>query len=266
MSRRSEARSTPRGARMTLLLSLAALTAACGAPADKKMVTDSGQEQYRTSLDAIDQGLTPHERDAFNWAVAGLDLQALNQRYPNASVRQVVRGQVARVREVNPEQIRALKEQEKRQLATVTELGKVTATDATLETEDSFFGPKSTIKARIVNASSLPLGQASWSAALYINGQSQPVAQSTVRSDFRTINGLKPGQEISTRLNLGFVRGEQSWSTLAITQASSRRVDLVLMPETALDYNDKPYITSDYRKSTDLLEAQMKQADRFADI
>ncbi|HDS1101969.1 TPA: hypothetical protein UN036_000307 [Stenotrophomonas maltophilia] len=35
--------------------------------------------------------------------------------------------------------------------------------------ENSFFGPKPVITARIINRSTLPLSEASWNAALYIS-------------------------------------------------------------------------------------------------
>lgn len=73
-----------------MLLALTVLVAACSGPVDRKLVTDGTQEQYRASIDAIDAELSAHERDAFNWAVAGLDLAELNKAYPNASIRQVV--------------------------------------------------------------------------------------------------------------------------------------------------------------------------------
>ena len=39
------------------------------------MVTNGTQQQYRQSIDAIDAELNAHERAAFNWAVAGMNLE-----------------------------------------------------------------------------------------------------------------------------------------------------------------------------------------------
>ena len=61
--------------RATLILAASVLLAACSGPTDKKMVTNGTQQQYRQSIDAIDAELNAHERAAFNWAVAGMNLE-----------------------------------------------------------------------------------------------------------------------------------------------------------------------------------------------
>ncbi len=252
--------------RLGLTLGLTALVVACGGPMDAKLVTDGTQQQYRASIDAIDEELSPHERAAFNWAVAGLDLEKLNAAYPNASVGEVVRTHIERIKDGNPKEIRTLRERVQEQLPTIAELGKVRANGATLEIEDSFFGLKPSIEARIVNGSSLPLSQISWEATLYINGEAQPVAKAKVHSDFRKIDGLKSGDGVTARFNVGFVKGDEAWTTLAIRQASSARVELRGIPVTAMDFRDQPYVIADYEKRIELLENQLKEADRFADI
>ncbi|EKT4097495.1 hypothetical protein QEG32_002097 [Stenotrophomonas maltophilia] len=252
--------------RLGLAVGLTALVAACGGPLDAKLVTDGTQQQYRASIDAIDPELSPHERAAFNWAVAGLDLEKLNAAYPNASVREVVRTHIGSIKDGNPKEVRTLREQMQEQLPTIAELGKVRANGAKLEMEDSFFGPKPSIEARIINESSLPLSQISWEATLYINGETQPVAKAEVRSDFRKIDGLKAGDRVAARFNVGFVKGDEAWTTLSIRQAASTRVELKVIPLTAMDFSDKPYVTADYEKRIEILENQLKEADRFADI
>jgi len=266
MSNWKHRHTAPARSRLGLALAMRALVAACGGPMDKKMVTDGTQQQYRASIDAIDAELSPHEREAFNWAVAGFDLNSLNATYPNASVREVVRTHIERIRDASPKEVRALREQAQAQLPTIAELGKVRANGAKLEIEDSFFGLKPSIEARIANGSSLSLSQVSWEATLYINGDAQPVAKAKVHSDFRTIDGLKSGHGVTARFNVGFVKGDEAWSTLAVRQASSTRVELEVIPLTAMDFNNRPYLTADYQKRIDLLEDQLKQADRFTDI
>ena len=253
-------------ARAAFILATAALVTACSGPADKKMVTDGNQQQYRESIDAIDAELTSHERAAFNWAVAGMNLEQLNQAYPNASVRQVVRGHVRQIKGANSKEIDALRQKLIEQRPALTELQKVKAVDGRFETEDSFFGPKPIITARITNKSALPLSEASWNASLYINGDAEPVATSQVRSDFRSIDGLKPNHQVTARFTVGFVKGDKTWTTLAIRQATSTRVELEVIPETAMDYSDKAYLSANYQARIDLLERQLKQADEFSDI
>ncbi len=253
-------------AHIALVLAMTTLTTACRGPADQKMVTTGTQQEYRTSVDAIDAKLSPHEREAFNWAVAGMDLESLNSKYPNASVREVVRSQVKAVRKANPQEIQLLREQVRAQEPVLLELGKVKTSSEKFAIESSFFGPTPYIEARIANTSSLPLSQASWLAKLYIDDQPEPVAKSRVLSDFRTIDGLKPGRQVTARFKVGFVKGDQTWTTLAIRQASTTRIELSLIPETALDFSDKPYMKEDHKKAIAHLEQQLKQADEFADI
>lgn len=250
----------------TFILAAAALVAACGGPADRKMITTGTQQQYRDSIDAIDTELSPHERAAFNWAVAGMNLEELSNAYPNASVRQVVRGQVRQVKAANPKEIAVLREKADAQLPTLAELQKVGAVEADFRMEDSFFGPKPIITARITNSSTLPLSEVSWDAALYINGDKQPVARSRVRSDFRSIKGLRPDHQVAARFTVGFVKGDQTWTTLAIRQAATTRVELEVVPDTALDYSDKTYVTASYQRRIEVLQGQLKEADKFADI
>ncbi len=252
--------------RLGLALGLTALVTACGAPMDRNMVTNGTEQQYRASIDAIGAELSPHERDAFNWAVAGLDLDKLNATYPNASVREVVRTHIERIRNANPKEIRTLREQAQAQLPTITELGKVHANDAKLEIEDSLFGFKPFIEARIANGSSLPLSQVSWEAVLYINDGTLPIAKAKVHSDFRKIDGLKSGDGVRARFNVGFVKGDEAWTTLAVRQASSTRVEVTIIPLTAMDFSDKPYLAADHQKRIELLESQLKDADKFSDI
>lgn len=266
MSNRQHRFITKAGTRTPLILAATALIAACGGPADKKMVTNGTQEQYRHSIDSIDAKLSAHERAAFNWAVAGMNLEKLNQAYPNASVREVVRGQIGRIKDANPKEIGMLREKVKEQLPILAELKKVRAVDPDFRLEDSFFGLKPIITARIVNGSTLPLSEASWNAALYINGEAEPVASSKVNSDFRSIEGLKPDHHVTARFTVGFVKGDQTWTTLAIRQATSTRVELEMIPETAMDFADKAYLNANHQERIDALESQLKQASEFEDI
>lgn len=252
--------------RLGLLLAVSAMATACGGPADTKMITDGSQQDYRASIDAIDARLSPHERDAFNWAVAGMDLENLNAKYPNASVKELVRGQVKAIKSENPHRIQSLLDQAKAQAPILADLQNIRTNDAKFVVESGFFGPTPIIEARIVNASSLPLSQVSWLATLYVNEQAQPSAQTQVHSGFRKIEGLKPAREVTARFKVGFVKGDEAWTTLAIRQATTTRVELSVIPESALDFSDKPYVGGNHQQAIKLLEQQLERAARFADI
>ncbi|HHA2747684.1 TPA: hypothetical protein ACOEQV_000050 [Stenotrophomonas maltophilia] len=259
-----------RWARMAgqMVLALAALGSlvACGGPADKKLATGGTPEEYRASINQIEKNLSAHERDAFNWAVAGFDLAKLHAAYPNASPRQVIRGQISNVKATYPAQIQDLRSLAQAQEPTRAELAKVRAVARELRIDNSFFGPKPKIDALIVNGSNLSLSQITWLANLYLDGSAKPVARAKLASDFRDLGGLKPGDKISATFAVGFVRGDETWTTLEVRNARSKRVELEPIAETGRDFGDKPYITADYQSKIEVLEKGLRQAESFTDI
>lgn len=191
---------------MSALLLLALV--GCGGPVDKKLVTGGSNEQYRSSVDIVDPGLSDHERAAFNWAVSDLDLPTLHRRYPNGTVRQVIRGEIKRVQQAHTTRLERLKRKVQAQAPLIAELEKVTARDVQLQITTRFFGAKPTVKATLGNASGLPLSSIKWRAALYLDGADKPAASAIVISDFQGIGGLKPGNESQAVFNIGFVTGD----------------------------------------------------------
>ena len=125
---------------MSALLLLALV--GCGGPADKKLVTGGSNEQYRSSVDIVDPGLSDHERAAFNWAVSDLDLPTQHRRYPNGTVRQVIRGEIKRVQQAHTTRLERLKRKAQAQAPLIAELENVTARDAQLQITTGFFGAK----------------------------------------------------------------------------------------------------------------------------
>ncbi|WP_142806924.1 hypothetical protein [Stenotrophomonas maltophilia] len=261
MSSRSRAAALV-GLSLTMVLALSG----CGGAADKALVTGGSKQEYNSGLEQISKGLSEHERAAFNWAVSDMNLPKLHQAYLNASVRQVIRGEVKQVKQSYPSKIEALKAKAAAEAATMDELAKVIARDTELTLSSGFFGIKPTIRATLINASKLPLSQINWRASLYLNGSDTPVAVSTLTSDFRSVGGLAADRQRDATFNVGFVRGDESWTTLEIRNAPQRRVVLQALPATALDYSDKPYLSGDYGKQIAAYEKSLKEAESYSDI
>ncbi|MCU1082907.1 hypothetical protein [Stenotrophomonas maltophilia] len=250
------------GLSAALLLALSG----CGGAADKALATGGSKQDYITGLDQISKGLSEHERAAFNWAVSDMDLAKLHRAYPNGTVRQVIRGEVKQVKDAYPSKIEEWKSKAAAEESTMDELGKVSAKNATLNLSSGFFGIKPTVKATLVNASKLPLSRISWRASLYLNGSDTPVAESILASDFRSIGGLAAERQLDATFQIGFVKGDESWTTLEVRNSTDRRVVLEALPATAMDYSDKRYLASDYGKQIAAYEKALQEAESYSDI
>lgn len=253
-------------AAVALSFALSLVLSGCGGAVDEVLATGGSKQDYSASLEQISKGLSDHERAAFNWAVSDMDLPRLHQAYPNGSVRKVIRGEVKQVKDSYPAKIEELKSKVAAEADTMDELGKVTARNATLSLSTGFFGIKPTVKATLVNASKLPLSQINWRASLYLNGSDMPVAVSTLTSDFHSVGGLAPERQLEASFQIGFVKGDESWTTLDIRNSTERRVVLEALPATAMNYSDKLYLSGDHGKQLAAYEQSLREADSFSDI
>lgn len=247
---------------LSLFAAISVMTA-CGGPADEKLVTSNGMDAYRASLAPITAKLTLSESKAFDWAVSDLDLETLNARYPNGSVRDVVRGEAELVLETYPAQLKELDARAKSEAPARSELRKVTASNPSLRIEKSFFGLQPVVQAVLANGSTLPISSLNWKASLYIDGKNTPEATSILTSDFRSNGGFKPGGEFTSTFKVGFVRGDESWTTLAVRNAQSTRVVLEPILESAKDFANKPYVSADATAQKKRFEEAIQVAEKY---
>lgn len=252
--------------RVGLATLLMAGLSACGGPADKALVTAGPRDQFLASVAEVSPKLSEHERLAFEWAVSDIDQTTLHRRYPNGSVRQVVRGEVKLVKANYPKRLADLREKAAVQAPVLAELERVTAHQAALSITEDFFGLSPSVRAVLRNDSKLPLGRIKWRANLYLDGTSKPVASSIVISDFQGVGGLAAGTERDAVFKIGFVSGDQSWTTLEVRNATERRVSLEPIPVTATDYGNKPYIDRDDRELIQKLEQGLELAESYSDV
>lgn len=235
------------GLRGGLIWAMAAMLAACGGPADKTLATGATKDQFQSSIDAVVPKLTEHERLAFKWAVSDIDQTTLHRRYPGGSVREIVRGEVGRVKAEYPTRLATLKGQVAAQAPVLAELRKLTAHDVDFSISEGFFGAKPSVRAVLRNGSTLPISRVKWRANLYLDGSATPAASSLVVSDFQSVGGVEPGTQREAVFSIGFVTGDASWTTLEVRNAGHRRVTLDAVAESAMDYGNRPYLERDDR-------------------
>ena len=244
-------------------LAAALVLTACGGPVDEKLVTANGLDAYKASLAPVVAKLSPEQRTALDWAVSDLNLDTLHARYPGGSVRDIVRGEARLVLDTYPATIAELEKRHRTEAPLREQLAKIAATDVRFAVERNFFGPQPTIRASITNASRLPVSTLDWRATLYIDDRKEPEATTVLTSDFRENGGLRPGSRFSSRFNVGFVRGDETWTTLAIRNARTTRVEMLPVLESVRDFSNKPYVASDTRAEIDRRRAALKEAERY---
>lgn len=239
---------------------------ACSVPADTALVTGSTQEAYRSSLDPVYAQMTAKEQKAFDWAVSDFDVPTLHSQYPNGSPLEIIRGEVRHVLESYPDRIKALHVQQARDAPLRAELGRIVATNARFTLERNFFGLQPTIRATITNGSGKPVSRLDWKASLFLDDSKEPVATTVLGNDYRNDGGLRPKHAFTSTFKVGFVRGDERWSTLEIRNAAKTRVELVPIIGSVRDFGDRLYLTKDAAAQINSLQAAVKAAEGYSDI
>ena len=247
-----------------VLIGLAAT--ACSSPAEEGLVTGGTEEEFFASLSALMPKMTQHERDALAWAASDLDLAAIHARYPGGSPRKIIRGEVRDVLDTYPGKIEVLQAQAEKDEPLRDELGKIVATETAFSIEKNFFGLQPQIKALVINGSQHPISQLKWRASLYLDEAQTPVAQATLANDYREQGGLNPGDRFRVTLRVGFVKGDEGWSTLEIRNASSRRVVLEPLLDSILDHGERPYLAEDPIPHIERMKSAIEAAKLYSDI
>lgn len=245
----------------------ASLLTACHGPMDQPLDTASTMQAYRASLDPIRQKMTPHERDAFEWAVQGIPgLAALHAKYPNGSPRDIIRARISEVQSSYSNTISELESSAEASASIRKDLEKVVAAEGQLVIDNDFFGPQPRIKVVVRNGSSMPISSLRWRASLYLDNATSPVATTILLQDFKNDGGFKPQQIYSSTFNVGFVRGDDAWTTLEIRNAVRRRVLLEPVLNSILDFGGRPYLANDAVAEIKDLREEKAKADTYSDI
>lgn len=245
----------------------ACLLTACRGPMDQPLDTGSSMQAYRASLDPIVEKMTPHERDAYEWAVQGIpNIAALHARYPNGSPRDIISARVSEVRSSYSRTIAELESSAKASASVREDLKKIVASKGQLVIDNDFFGPLPRIKVVVHNGSSRAVSSLQWRASLYLDNAKAPVATTVLSQDFKSDGGFKPGQSFASTFTVGFVRGDETWTTLEVRNAAQRRVLLEPVLNTVRDFGDRPYLANDAVEEIKALREAKTEADKYSDI
>jgi hypothetical protein len=239
---------------------------ACAGPLDSHLVTDKGDAAYFQRLNPLFAKMSEDEQLAFNWAVSDLDIPTLNQRYPNARPRQIIHAEAQRVLDTYPAKVAELQPQLERHKALQAQLARLQASDASFWIDRDFHGLQPRIRATFSNGSDLAFSSTGWNASLYIDGQEQPVATTELNIDHRERNGLHPGQQQQVTFTVGFVTGDENWTTLEIRNAKKCRVLIEPVDRNITDLGNRGYAVPDVRSEIERLEGVMAAARKWQDI
>jgi hypothetical protein len=259
---------TPSRVRRLALLAGCALLAACSGPIDSSLETGTTPQAYRASLDAVFAQLTPHEQEAFNWAVSDFDLPKLHAKYPGGSPADIIRGEVADVLDTYPDKIDALKPKVAAQAPLRADLAKIASNPGMtwFRIDDNFFGLQPRIATAVENRSQQAVSRLQWRAALYLDGADSPVVTTILTDDYQSEGGLKPGMRKRRLFTVGFVKGDQAWTTLEIRNAKSRRVVLEPVLGSVEDFGGRVLLPEDPAAQIERMEGAIAAAESFRDI
>lgn len=255
-------------ARFWMPLAALVLVAGCSGPIDKSLVTGSTPQAYRASLDAVFAQLSPHEQEAFDWAVQDFDLPKLHGKYPNASPADIIRGEVAEVLDTYPNRVSQLQPKAAEQAPLRADLSKITAVAETAQfrIDRNFFGLQPRIAVALVNHSKQPISRLQWRASLFLDDATTPVATTVLNDDYVATGGFKPGMRVRRLFTIGFVKGDASWTTLEIRNARLTRVVLEPILGSIEDFGGRLVLPEDPEAQIERLTGAIAAARSFQDI
>ena len=213
--------------------------------------------------------VTPEELAAYNWAVSDLSFDALHARYPNASPRRVVHGEAERLIKELPPYIERLQAQLPQWQAAAAQAAAVDATDIGFELKPDFFGLQPVVTATVHNRSALAFARYGWTAALYLDDSTEPVARTKLTASFAGHNGgggFDPGASTRLSFQVGSVSGNPTWKTLEIQRAAKRTVKLEPDVDAARDLSDSAIMGPSPQGELDALAQTLQTAQRVRDI
>ncbi|WP_426079007.1 hypothetical protein [Janthinobacterium sp. PSPC3-1] len=220
-----------------IILSLA--ITACSKGLDKPLVTSAGIDAYKVSLAEAAKGMDKSQAEAFDWAVSDLSIDALNSRYPGKTPREIIRGEVQDILGKAPAQIVELEKQASVWNAAAQEIHKVTSEETTFTLAKDFFGLQPRIETTLRNGSKYGYSTLKWRAELYLDGSDKPTAVTEQLDLYKNQGGFSSGETVHRKFSVGFVTGDNNWTTLEIQNAKHRLVTLVVIPEGAQDFGER---------------------------
>lgn len=254
---------------VTVCISLLLLQG-CSKGINRQLDTEHGMEPYKASLQQAFKDMPEKEQRAFDWAVSDFNLERLHALYPNKTPQTIIRAERDKIIADVPPRLAQLAPAKTAYEAAYADLLKVQAADARFVMEKDFFGLQPTVVATIHNGSKHDLSSADFIARLYVDDRPEPVAQSTLFSNYNNDSGnstgLRQGESVAMRFRVGFVSGDASWKTVEIQQARKTRVELTVLPDSAKDTGNRALLDDSAAKQFKALEDALATAKSYADI
>jgi hypothetical protein len=268
--------------RFILPLLCVLLASGCAKGVDRSLITGDGVDKYRTSFQRAAEAMTEEALEAYNWAVSDFDIDRLHQTYPNATPRQIIRGEVKKGLSEWSAMLQELEESRAQYDAIIAELRKIEPREIRFELDRDFHGLQPRVHARIANRSQLDVSSLRWRASLFLDGSNVPAAVYDVFDNYNNAGvgrgfmdgkpastpagGMRSGYEYSRTFTIGFVTGDPNWITLAVQNAAQRVVVLEPLLESIKDFSDRAYLDGAPYERIRALEAAIESAKKYEHI
>jgi hypothetical protein len=255
------------------------LVSGCAKGIDRSLITGEGVDKYRSSFQQAAEAMTDAEMEAYNWAVSDFDIDRLHQVYPNASPRQIIRGEVQKGLTEWSALLQELEESRSHYDAIIAELRKIEPREIRFELDRNFHGLQPRVHAKIANLSQLGVSSLMWRASLFLDGGDTPTAVYDVFDNYNNAGvgrsfldsqptsvpagGMRPGYEYSRTFTIGFVTGDPNWITLAVQNATQRTVTLEPLLDSIKDFSDRAYLDGAPYERIRALEAAIASAKKY---
>jgi hypothetical protein len=222
----------------TASILIVALLSACHSGINQKLDTSHGIDAYRSSLNEAVQKMDKKEIEAFDWAVSDINFAMLNEKYPNATPKEIIRAEAEKVLDYIKKRRPELNELIPAFDAEVKMLEEgIKVVNPTFSVEKDFFGDQPKVQVKVQNLSPKSYTALAWNVELFINGQTKPVASTTIVDDYKDAGGIKSGYEYSRTYKLGFVTGNENFTTLEIQNSKDRLIKLTLLVDDCIELN-----------------------------
>lgn len=236
-------------------------------PGFDRHLDTSSNEKLVASVTTASANLYPDQAKALRWAVSDLNDETIKKRYPNATMREIVRGEA----KGELAKAAAAKADAEKQLAEAikvqSNVEKVVASDIQTGLGSDFFGPKMAIRFRATNDSQYSYSSLTWNAKLFLDDNNEPAAEATLFSSYAKLGGFKPGERITQNHELtSFSHNNGAWHTIEVRQAKKRRLEITVIPFSARDLGDRSIVDSSPLKALENIADRENTAKKVLQI
>jgi len=253
--------------RIILLAATALSLSACNSGINHTLDTGHGVDSYKASLAEAVKKMEKPEIEAYDWAVSDLSIDKVHELYPNGTPKQIIHGESKKMIEGAAELRPELEKQIPgfdRSVKELTDNIVVESTNFTIEND--FFGLQPKVSARVAYAEGRPMTALQWRIELFIDGKDKPVASTTVTDDYKGDGGFKSGYRYARDFKLGFVRGDDRFTTLEIQNSKTRILKMTLIPDECIEINGHAVSYNNPHIAIRQLDETVAKARRYKEL